>query len=47
MDGTTVVCADCAHRRETTERYPTLAACLACGSPNVSYAEETETGRGA
>lgn len=35
---TDIRCNDCGHVRETTEPYPTLANCEACGSSDVDYA---------
>lgn len=36
MYGKTIVCTECDWERETTEKYPTLAACHKCGS-TVTY----------
>ena len=36
-DGTAIVCDDCGHVRQTTERHPTLVNCESCGSHNVRY----------
>ncbi|GAA0200413.1 hypothetical protein ACFFQF_01030 [Haladaptatus pallidirubidus] len=36
-DGTSIVCGFCGHVRPTTEKFPTLVSCEACGSSNVRY----------
>lgn len=36
-DGTTIICYNCGHERETTEPNPTLVDCKNCGSWEVGY----------
>jgi DNA-directed RNA polymerase subunit RPC12/RpoP len=38
-DGTAIVCEDCGHVRETTEKNPTLVSCQECGSGALRYAD--------
>ena len=37
LDGATIVCMACGHRRQTTEENPTLASCEKCGSYDLRY----------
>ena len=39
-DGQPIICEDCGHVRETTEKHPTLVSCDSCGSANLRYASE-------
>lgn len=43
-EGTDIVCGDCGHVRETTEKFPTLVTCESCGSDNIRYSDAEDRG---